>query len=130
MALTLILLALALRAGLALRSSRRGTRKLSGNARRDHRARHLRLAKPAVALLLLGLALGVGSVATLRDWEPLGTFHAGLGLLVALLFGATATLGRRMETGRGRHHDVHALLGLLAMLVAAITAVAGLVLLP
>ena len=60
----------------------------------------------------------------------LGTFHGGVGIVVAALFGAAALLGRRIETHRSRAFDAHALLGGLALLLAALGAVAGFVLLP
>ena len=81
-------------------------------------------------MLLLGFIAGPTSAVALRDWEPLRTFHGWLGVLVAGLFLAAATLGRRLETGRSRAFDAHALLGLLALLGAAVAAVAGFVLLP
>ena len=126
MVVALSLCALALRAGLALRRSR------IGPARRtpEMRPRHLRLAKPAVALVVVGLVGGPLSAVFLRDWSPFGTFHAWLGLLAAGLFVAAAVIGHRIEAGRSRAFDPHAILGGLAVLVAAVAAVAGFVLLP
>ena len=49
---------------------------------------------------------------------------------MAGLFGAAALVGHRIEEGRSKAFDVHALLGLLAVLAAAVTAVAGFALLP
>ncbi len=126
MVASLTVAALALRAGLVLRRSRRGDRGRTSLSRRAH----LRLAKPAVGLLLAGFIAGPLSVLALRDWQPFGTFHGGLGILVAGLLIATALMGRRLETGRSRGFDAHALLGLLALLGAAVAAVAGFVLLP
>ncbi len=126
MVASLTVAALALRAGLVLRRSRRGDRGRTSLSRRAH----LRLAKPAVGLLLAGFIAGPLSVLALRDWQPFRTFHGGLGMLVAGLLIATALLGHRLETGRSRRFDAHALLGLLALLGAAIAAVAGFVLLP
>ena len=126
MVLALCLCALTLRAGLALRRSRLGLARRTPALRR----RHLRIAKPAVALLLCGFVLGPLSALWLRDWTPFGSFHAWLGLLVAALFAATAVVGRRIETGRSRAFDAHAALGGLAVLAAAVAAVAGFVLLP
>jgi hypothetical protein len=126
MVLALALCALALRAGLTLRRARLGLARRTPALRR----RHLRVAKPAVALLLCGFAGGPASALWLRDWTPFGTFHAWLGLLAAGLFAAAAVLGHRIEGGRSRAFDRHALLGGLAVLAAAVAAVAGLVLLP
>lgn len=116
----------ALRAGMRLRQAR------LGRARRDpaQRARHLRLARPAVWLVLLGFAGGPVSMLWLRGERPFGTAHAVAGCLAAALFVAAAVLGRRLESGRGRPVGAHALLGVLAMLAAALAAVAGFVLLP
>jgi hypothetical protein len=116
----------ALRAGLVLRRSRRF------RARRPPglRETHLRFAKPAVVALLIGFLGGPLSAVLLRDWAPFRTFHGAVGLLVAALFAAAGVLGLRLEHGRSRSFDAHALLGLLAMLAAVIASVAGFVLLP
>jgi len=123
---SLLLAFAALRAGLVLRRARRGL------ARREpsQRARHLRFSKPALWLVLVGFAGGPLSMAWLRDERPFGTAHAFIGLTAAALFVATATLGLRLERGRSHSFDAHALLGVLAMLAAAVAAVAGFVLLP
>jgi hypothetical protein len=126
MLLSLALAALTLRAGLALRRAR------LGRAPRDPglRRRHLRLAKPAVALILAGFVGGPLSALWLRGWTPFTTFHGVLGLVVAALFVAAALVGRRLERGRSRAFEAHARLGALAVLGAALAAVAGFVLLP
>ena len=126
MALSLALAVLALRAGLALRRARRGLGARPPGGRRTH----LRLAKPAIALLGIGLLAGPPSAVVLRAWDPFATLHGWLGLLVAGLFAAAFVLGHRLEHGRSRAFDAHALLGLLAILTAALTAIAGFVLLP
>ncbi len=126
MGMAIALCALALRAGLRLRRSRLGPTRRTPAMRR----RHLRLAKPGVALLLLGFVGGPLSAVWLRDWSPFGSFHAWLGVLAAGLFASAALLGRRLEQGRSRAFDLHALLGGLALLAAAVAAVAGFVLLP
>ncbi len=116
----------ALRAGLELRRRRlQGARREAGLMRR-----HLRLAKPAVVLILIGFAGGPVSSFLLRGWQPFERFHAYLGLLAASLFTGAAVLGRRLERGRGRAVDAHGWLGVLALLAAALAAVAGFVLLP
>lgn len=120
------LAALALRSGLALRRSRL---RRAGRTP-EMRPRHLRLAKPAVVLVLIGFVGGLASWHWLRAGSVLGTFHGLLGLLVAALFTSAAVLGHRIEKGRARAFDVHALLGGLALLFAALAAVAGFVLLP
>ena len=126
MVVSLALAMLALRAGLALRRARRGF----GAKRPGARRAHLRLAKPAIALVGVGLLAGPPSAVALRAWDPFATLHGWLGLLVAGLFTAVFVLGHRLEHGRSRAFDAHALLGLLAILTAALTAIAGFVLLP
>lgn len=81
-------------------------------------------------LVLAGFAGGPVSMAGLRGEPAFGTAHAWIGVAAAGLFAAAAVLGMRLEKGRGRPFDAHALLGGLAMLVAAVAAVAGFVLLP
>lgn len=117
---------LAFRAGLGLRRARLSRRPPP----RDLRRRHLALAKLALPLLLAGFVGGPLSSALLRDWTPFGTFHGIAGALAALLFVAAALQGRRLEGGRVSARQAHGLLGALAMLIAAVTAVAGFVLLP
>jgi len=116
----------ALRSGMAMRRSRRfRTRRAPGL-----RERHLAVAKPAVAAIVLGFIGGPISSLWLRDWEPLRTFHAWIGIAAALLFIAAMLKGRRLERRESRAYDAHALLGLLAMLAALVAFVAGFVLLP
>ncbi len=117
---------LALRAGLRLRRERRAGHRRAPELRR----RHLRLAKPAATLVAIGFVGGPLSMAWLRDRDPFHTVHAWLGISAVLLFATAAFLGRRLERGRGRALDAHALAGLLAVGCAALAAVAGFVLLP
>jgi hypothetical protein len=53
-----------------------------------------------------------------------------VGILAASLFAAAAWLGHQLARGRSQARDAHALLGGLAVLLAALAAVAGFVLLP
>jgi len=126
MVASLGVVALALRAGLRLRRSRFGREPRTTDLLRAH----LRVAKPAIALICVGFLSGPISAAWLRNWTPFATFHSWLGLLAAALFLAVAFLGWRLEKRRGRPVDAHAILASLAVLVAAIAVVAGLVLLP
>ena len=126
MVASVVLAGLALRAGLRLRRARRN--KSSGVARA--RARHLRVAKPAVAAVLAGFVAGPLSMFFLRGRTPFATLHALLGSLAAGLFLAAAVLGHRIEEGSSRAVDVHGMLGLFAFLAAAGAAIAGFVLLP
>ncbi len=115
-----------LRIGLAMRRARRARRPPPRGAR----ARHLRLAKPAVTLALAGFALGPLSVAVLRDWTPMSSFHSLLGGVAAVLFAGAALAGRRLERGDRSARNAHALLGAAAVSIALAAAIAGLVLLP
>lgn len=126
MVVSILLCGVALRAGLALRRARRFRVKRRPGARDAH----LRIAKPAVAMVLIGFLGGPVSAVVLRDWEPFRSFHSGAGLVAAALFVGTALLGRRLERGTARAFDAHALLGMLAMLAAVVAGVAGFVLMP
>ena len=116
----------AFRAGLALRRARAARRPPP----RDGRRRHLRLAKPAVALILAGFLAGPASAVFLRDWTPFTSFHGIVGVAAAALFAAAAFQGHRLEGGRAEARNAHALLGALAVLLALTAAIAGFVLLP
>ncbi len=118
--------ALALRAGLRLRRNR-----VARVGRKEGLLRaHLRLAKPAVVLMGIGFLAGPLSALWLRDWTPFRSFHSWLGILAAILFATTAILGRRLEQGRGRPVEAHAIFAGLAVMAAAVAAVAGFILLP
>ncbi|MEB2344663.1 MAG: DUF4079 family protein [Deltaproteobacteria bacterium] len=122
----LTLAALALRSGLALRRARR----LRVRRRPEDLRRHLAVAKPALVMVAAGFAGGPLSMAWLRGREPFATAHAWIGVAALLLFVAAGILGRRLERGRGRPRDAHALLATLALLAAAGAALTGFVLLP
>ncbi|MCX5737424.1 MAG: DUF4079 family protein [Proteobacteria bacterium] len=126
MSVALATAALAARSGLRMRRARRlGTRRDPGD-----RARHLRTAKTAVALLAFGAAGGPLSMVWLRGREPFETAHAAAALLALALFLVTAWLGRGLEHGRGGSRGAHALVAALALLCAGVAAVTGFVLLP
>ena len=126
MVIALALAALALRLGLNLRRARlRGLRREAASRRR-----HLRLAKTALVMLLLGFAAGPASAVWLRGWEAFATAHSAVAGTALALFGATGWLGWRLERGRSRARDAHALLGVLSTLVAAAAVGTGFVLLP
>lgn len=90
---------------------------------------HMRLAKPAVAFVMIGFIGGGLSSSLIRDWSLMESFHGLLALIVVILFGAAAFLGRRAQRGEG-DPGTHGLFGLLAMLGSALAAVAGFILLP
>jgi hypothetical protein len=126
MVASLGIVALALRAGLQLRRARFGR-----EPRRPELLRaHLRVAKPAIAVICAGFLAGPISAAWLRDWTPFATFHAWIGIVTVVLFLAVAVLGWRLEHRRGRPVDAHAIFAGFAVLAAAVSVVAGLVLLP
>jgi hypothetical protein len=127
----LVLAGLALRAGLGMRRARLGVAPRQPGLLQLH----LQLAKPAVALLLVGFVGGPVSAVLLRDWSPFESLHAWLGVAAALLFLATGWLGHSLARGRvkGERAEAarrHGLLAAFAMLVGATAAVAGMVLLP
>ena len=61
---------------------------------------HVRVARPAVVLLLAGFVGGPLSALWLRNWTPFGTFHAWLGLFAAVLFATAGWLGTRLLKGQ------------------------------
>ena len=126
MALCLVLAATALRAGLSLRRARIARRPPPVGARR----RHLRVAKPAVALICVGFAGGLVSAVWLRGMTPLASFHGLLGVAALTLFLATWRQGARLERGDARVRALHARLGAGALLLAVAAALAGFVILP
>jgi hypothetical protein len=117
---------LAARSGLRMRRARRG------RALRDRadRTRHLRTAKVAIVAIVFGAAGGPLSMAWIRDRAPFGTAHGYVGLTALALFVALACVGRRMERGRSRSRELHALLAALALLAGGVAAITGFVLLP
>ena len=94
------------------------------------RRSHLRVAKPAVVLLLLGFPLGLASAVALRGWDPLGTLHAAAAVLATALFAAAGWLGRALERGAIARRDLHAALAIAAALAGAAAFATGFVLLP
>ena len=127
---TLAAIAVALRFGLQMRQKRLGREKPGTRQKAVLRRSHLLLAKPAVAAIVMGFVAGPISAWWIRGWTPLSTFHAVLGGTAALLFGACAVWGRRVEAGDGEARNLHGLLGVLALLLAGAASVAGFVLLP
>ena len=129
MLVALALVVLALRLGLKLRQQRQG-RATSDRPRAELLAAHLRLAKPAVGLVLVGLVAGPVSAIWLRGWQPFSKFHGWLGLAAAALFVLAAFWGHALETGQNRKSGRHGITAGLAVLIAAAAAIAGFVLLP
>jgi len=126
MTFSLGLAGLALRAGLEMRRLRRHSQPGLVALRR----RHLTLAKPAVALIVVGALGGPLSSWLLRDWTPFLTLHSWVGIAALAAFVTTALVGRRLERGLTSARPQHAWLALVAALLAALAAVTGFVLLP
>jgi len=114
-------------AWLALRS---GLRMRRGLDRAALRRRHLRVAPPTVAMVSVGALGGLGSAWWLRDWTPLQTFHGWAGAACVLAFWVVGYAGRRLERGGEAVRPLHGRAALLAVLLAALCAVSGFVLLP
>lgn len=126
MSVSIVIAVLAARSGLRMRTARRlGTRREPAA-----RARHLRTAKLAVSLIAIGFVGGPLSMAFLRGRDPFETAHAFIATLALVLFITTALIGRRLERGRSRSLDLHALVAALALLAAGVAAMTGWVLLP
>jgi hypothetical protein len=123
---SLVLVGLALRAGLALRRARRLGQRRSAEAYR----RHLRLAKPALVLIALGFTGGIASSAWLRGWGVFETAHGLVASAALATFLATGALGWQLEHGRSRAVEWHARLAALSVLLAAAAIGTGFVLLP
>ncbi|MBW2313128.1 MAG: DUF4079 family protein [Deltaproteobacteria bacterium] len=122
----IVMALLAMRAGVEVRRARaRGFGRIS-----DLRRAHVRLAKFAVPVVVLGFVGGPVSMFFLRSREPFGTLHAVLGLTVATLFIATAVWGRQVEQGRLDAAALHGRLALAAVVGAGAAAITGMVLLP
>lgn len=129
MVVALALAVLALRAGLRMRR----LRVTGAKPERGLLDAHLKMARPAVLLLLAGFVGGPVSAGLLREWTPFGSLHSWLGLVAAVLFGTAGWLGLRMQRGalrRDRGANLHGLLGTLGVLFGAVAAAAGMVLLP
>ena len=126
MTIALAVAALAARSGLAMRRARL----LRTPRAPDDRRRHLRIAKLAVALVVIGACGGPLSIVWLRGRAPFETAHGLAGALALGLFITAGLLGRVLERGRGRPLDAHALCGVLALLASGVAAVTGFVLLP
>ena len=126
MVVVLVGLGLTLRLGLVLRR-----RRLSGGRRQSEWVdQHVRWGVPTALLLIAGFLGGSASAVWLRDWSPIGTLHGVLGVGVAGLFVAVAWLGWWLKQGRSRAVALHGGLALLGVGLAALTALAGFVLLP
>ena len=109
-------------ASLGLRSRERG-----GQA---NRPKHARRAPWALVAVLLTLATGILATWLWRpDLHVAGGMHFWIGLLVAALVSTGAVLSRWLRTD-ARVRRIHPLVGLLALLFAALQVFYGMPLLP
>jgi hypothetical protein len=129
MVMTLSLVLLALRHGLAIRRAR-SSGHTGGLSRKTHRQRHLRFGKIALSCLIVGFLGGVGTKTIWLGDPPFTTFHGLLGAIALLAFGSTAMFGQRLERGDQSARESHAWAAFAAVLVALTGAAAGFVLLP
>jgi uncharacterized protein DUF4079 len=122
-ALSVIALAvLGFAASLGLRSRERGGAPL--------RARHARIAPWALGLTIANAAFGLLSTWLWRhDLEPASGWHFGLAVALVAVLLVAQQLSRRIHTSPMARR-VHPLLGMLALLVAALQVFFGLALLP
>ncbi len=94
------------------------------------RARHLRLGKSAVVLVVFGFALGAVSMVLLRERRAFDSFHGILGIIVTGLFVWTGLSGRALARGDQAARDIHRLVAAAGIAAALLSAVAGFALLP
>lgn len=128
MVVTLSLVLLALRHGLALRRARSGG-DLGSLPRKTHRKRHLRFGKLALVCLVLGFVGGALTTTLVQGKQPITTLHGLLGALSLLSFGIVARFGDRLEHGDASAREAHAWAAFVAVLLAGTGAVAGFALL-
>ena len=125
--LMLALLALALfvlREGIAIRRARQARGRFDPS-------RHRRLARVLVAGVVGGAVLGVVSMVWLRGDPPAQSVHFPIALVAAVLIACAGGLGLLLERGgAGRTRAIHALCGIVGVLLALAAAVAGMAILP
>lgn len=113
-----------LREGLRIRRHR-----LRGQAHDS--SRHRRYARWVVLGVVLGAAVGLGSMAWLRDRPLMESIHFPLAASGALGITAAGAFGLLLERGASlRVRTIHALCGGLGVLLALAAAVAGMAILP
>lgn len=92
--------------------------------------RHLRRAKPAIVMIVIGYSVGLASAFWLRGWGVFTTVHGFVSTMALLLFLGTGLLGWRLEKGRSRAVEAHAWLALAGVGAAVASFFTGFVLLP
>lgn len=114
------------RLGLEIRR-RRAKGRAPGHALR---ARHLRLGRITVTMIVVGFLAGPPSMLYLRERAWLDSFHAVLGVIVLGLFLWTGWSGRALARGDEQARDVHRIAAASAIATALASSVAGFTLLP
>lgn len=94
------------------------------------RARHLRVGRIAVAMVVIGFALGPPSMVFVRAEAGFETFHGILGVVVVGLYLWTGWSGRALARGDQQARDVHRIAAAGAIGASLLSAVAGFTLLP
>jgi hypothetical protein len=82
------------------------------------------------ALFVASAGLGVGSAIVLRGFKPLATAHGWFGVIATGIFSILWWLGRRLLAQEKKLAEVHGLLGVAGVFLAALTALLGIELLP
>jgi hypothetical protein len=126
MVTSVVLALLTARLGLEIRKRRATGRPVGGGLRR----RHLRLGKAAVLFVLIGFALGPGSMVVLRGRTAFESFHGILGIVGTGLFLWTGHSGRALARGDQASRRLHRGVAAASIGVAMLAAVAGFILLP
>lgn len=90
---------------------------------------HIRFARAALTIGLVGLVLGPLTWVGLRGEPLLSSLHGKVGVATATLALGAWLVGRRLAVGRGQR-ELHALLGILTVLGALVALLTGLELLP
>jgi hypothetical protein len=117
---------LALRAGLTVRDARVKRAVAPAGARE----RHLRLARPAVALAAGSFPVGLATAVLARDMEAFRTVHGYLGAAATACFIGAALVGRALMSGGSTRRGPHVAMSLLGLLLGLVVALTGIELLP
>lgn len=114
-----------LRLGLRMRSARARGQKRP----KEWWHRHVRLARATLLVGLVGFSLGPLTWVGLRGEQLLVSLHGKVGVATVAVAAVTWLVGRRLVVGRGQR-DLHAFLGIVAVLGALVALLTGLELLP
>jgi Protein of unknown function (DUF4079) len=92
--------------------------------------RHLRLARPAVWILVAASVLGLASAVFVREMKPLHTGHGWAAVVATLGFAGTGLIGRELVKDRSRRRQLHVAFSLVGLGLGLLAAVLGIELLP